>query len=363
MPSRTGGKTTCYQIDRRFRGVGRVKLTSGTTSLREFYRRNDVLTTLYEDRRLDVLCALRDGVVSVVEVCAAHRKGAGHSLAAIALVSPLWASMRQTLPTMGKSRETRDRYALTFASLEACGVIPPTALVRDLESVEWVRVRPHFKSAADWNHVCSGVSSFLTRYLGDVQHPFRRAVMKRLKKEAATERVPDVTVTAFLSAVARAPEWAHAPLMALALSGVRMGEYIHATDTDLRPLTKEWVVSGKTGPRVVTFADDAWPIITAAVPARYARAPLPGQKNGETQRYQRLAGAWKRATKKEGITCNLHDLRHLAGQLASDAGLSDQMIRHFLGHRNTSTTGRYTRRTQRREASDAVATALLKRRA
>ena len=370
MPDRTGHQKRdggrvqgSYRIDRVFRGVGRIRVTSGTASLREYHRRNDALTRLHEDGRLDVLTAVQEKRLSVAEAVAAYHNGSAHSVAAIALTSSLWVAITATLPKMGKSHETRDRYELSLAKLRDCGVIGAAAKVRDLALVDWDCVRPFYKGAADWNHLRRALSAFLTKHLGDMMHPFRRQVTNRIAAEQEEEVVPDVSVEKMLEAVDVLPEWARAPVMLLALTGVRFGEYLYAEADDLRPLSREWVVRGKTGHRVASISQDAWPIIKAAVPPRYAPAPKKGEKNGDTKRYQRLAGAWKRATKKVGVTCNLHGLRHLAGQLASDGGLSDQMIRHFLGHKTTATTGKYTRRTQRHEAADLVSDALLKRRA
>lgn len=370
MPDRTGhqkragGKPQgCYRIDRVFRGVGRVRVTSGTASLREYHRRNDALTRLYEDGRLDVLAAVQCGTVTVLEAVSAYHLGAAHSVASIALVAPLWTAIEATLPKMGKSIETRDRYELSLNTLRTSKVISASAKVRDLALVDWERVRPFYKSAADWNRMRSALSVFISRHVGDMMHPFRRQVTNRIAREQEEEVVTDVSVEKMLEAVALAPEWARAPLLLLALTGVRFGEYLYADETDLRPLSREWVVRGKSGHRIVSVSEAAWPIIAAAVPPRYAPPPEKGEKNGETQRYQRLAGAWKRATRKAGVHCNLHALRHLAGQLVSDAGMTDQLIRHFLGHKTTATTGRYTRRTSRREAAEHVADAILRKRA
>ena len=61
-------------IDRAFRGVGRIKRATGTT--RESVRRriSDMLTALHQDGRLDLLRAIRDGQITMLEVYDAHRR-------------------------------------------------------------------------------------------------------------------------------------------------------------------------------------------------------------------------------------------------------------------------------------------------
>lgn len=343
------------------KGVGRLRITTGTSDRREHERRKALIMELYRDGRLDVLKALKDGAVSLIEVIAANRETGARSMTAITLVRPLWDAITDTLPDMGKGTETRNRYTLSLDTLKACKVLPPDARVRDLDQVEWMKVRPHFKGAADWNHLRRALSAFLSVYLGDMTHPYRRAVITRIETEKEISRTPDVSVESFWKAVALLPLWARDPVVCLALTGMRIGEYIHAGAHSLRPAAREIVVIGKTGERVIAVAEQAWPLIVAAIPARYADAPKPGTRNSGTWRYQRLEKAWRNATATAGISCSLHGLRHLAAQLASDAGFSDGAIADQHGHADAGTTRRYTQRRTRRDVADATASAVLRK--
>ena len=73
-PSRTtpGGR---LELDRRFPGVGRVRLTSGTRSVVQFRKYDALLTKLYEVDRLDLLRALQQRRVTLKELADADRRG------------------------------------------------------------------------------------------------------------------------------------------------------------------------------------------------------------------------------------------------------------------------------------------------
>lgn len=343
------------------KGVGRLRITTGTTDRREHERRRAFIMELYRDARLDVLQSLRRGDVALVEVLAANRETGARSMAAITLVRPLWDAIRDTLPDMGKGEETRSRYRLSLATLQACKAMPVDARVRDLERVDWSAVRPSFKGAADWNHLRRALSAFLTCFLGEMTHPFRRAVITRIIPEKERSVTPDVSLESFWAAVSHLPVWARDPVVCLAITGMRAGEYIYAGEHSLRHHTYEIDADGKSGERVLSVSPQAWPLICAAIPARYAAPPKPGQRNSATSRYQRLEKAWRAATKAAGIRCTLNGLRHLSAQLASDAGFSDGAIADQHGHADAKTTRRYTKRRTRRDVADATATAVLRR--
>jgi integrase len=361
-PDRTGSKHKGhFRHDRVFKGVGRVRITSGTSNRKEFYRRDDLLTRLYEDAKLDVLEALRDKRISIVEVLAASRNTSGLTMAGVALIKPWWPIVDDLLRTLPKTEATRRFYTNTLKKLRGTTHFPDSMTVRDLMAVDWTAVRTLYGAAASWNHLVATLSTLLSSHLGDVHHPFRKQVMGKLWTEKPNERVPDVSVAAFWRCVARLPEYLKAPVQCMALTGLRVGEYLTTTEESLRPLSREIVVTGKTGQRVVAVAEEAWPIIAAAIPPRYARADKPSVRTSDTRRYRLLQKGWKAATDAEGITCTPHDLRHLSAQLASDAGMSDGEIMDQLGHSSSAMTRRYTRKTKRTGAANATAAALLKR--
>jgi hypothetical protein len=67
-------------IDRVLKGVGRIKKASGTTNVPVRNKMNRMLTTLHEDGRLDILRAIRDGKLSLLEVYSAFQRKALQAL-------------------------------------------------------------------------------------------------------------------------------------------------------------------------------------------------------------------------------------------------------------------------------------------
>jgi integrase len=61
-------------LDRQFGGIGRLQVRSGTHNRSVYDQLNQMLTSLYQFRRVDVLVALRDGVVEPLDVLAAYRQ-------------------------------------------------------------------------------------------------------------------------------------------------------------------------------------------------------------------------------------------------------------------------------------------------
>lgn len=89
-----------YYLDWQRRGVGRICRSSGTTDVRTYRKLVAMLETLADRGRFDLLEALRDGLVSPLQVLDAFRRE---------LVDEL-----PTAETMVTAREHLDRWAATF---------------------------------------------------------------------------------------------------------------------------------------------------------------------------------------------------------------------------------------------------------
>ncbi len=89
-----------FVIDRRFRHVGRIKRSSGTLHLRTFRRVNEMLTTLHEMGRLDLLRAIRDGHLSPLAVWDAFRVGELERLPSAEMVGKLAAALDTFVETV-----------------------------------------------------------------------------------------------------------------------------------------------------------------------------------------------------------------------------------------------------------------------
>ena len=326
-----------FRIDRRFRGVGRIALASGTHKRKRFEAFNAMLTELYEDGRLDILRGLRDRRISIQQVYQAKRtRQLPYLTSELALFENLWCRVDDWLPRSASAENSCKRYAVSFRALKRTGVLSDDASVVDLRSVNWAVLRDSWSAGpADWNRLRAAVSRFLTMTLGDLYHPFRREVIGAFP--CAPEppgRVPEITPDLFWRIVAHTPEHMQPAYIALAATGLRVGEYLALEEHHLRHLTREIEVPGtKTAASqgVIVVGPDAWEWVKRAVPAPH--------------KYKWLYTHWKRACREVGVPdLTLHDLRHLYGQTLVDAGRPEASVQQSLRHTDPTMTRRYTKR-------------------
>lgn len=352
-PHRTRGTRGHFRFDRVFAGVGRINTSSGTSNAQEFRRRDGILMKLFDSAQIEVLQAFQQGAISIEQLVDADRAGrlrTAELLSDLALRENLWAAIERTLPSMGKSAETRRRYYTSLKKLRERTRLGADAKVADLSRIPWKILSSNWgESAADWNHMRRAVSTFLTTLLGDVYHPFRRSVMKQIQTaDEGTGREPDISVRRFLEIVSQVPPHARPCYWVLALTGMRTGEYLRCTKADLDSGAHTVSVPGtKTGASRAKVEVDAqmWGWIEAGIPS-----PL---RYGWMRRY------FKRAAEKIGQKdLRLHDLRHFMAQLASNAGAPTALIQAALRHRDPGMTRRYEMRKGKGEVARLVGRAL-----
>ena len=331
--TRKGG---CLRIDRVFRGVGRIQLTSKTRSRTEYRRRDALLTKLYESSQLETLIGIRRGKILIEDLVLADRDGRLQQAdSLLALHRPLWAEVRRVWPDTDLTVTTR-RYRTSFAALETkLGRREKRMQVRDLQRLEWKTLRASWgKSGSDWNHLRRAVSAFLTIALGSTKARFRTEVLELIPLADEHERVPDVTPAQFWRAVEALPHHARPAIVTLAVTGLRLGEYLRCTPEHLRPGTRAIEVPGtKTQGSAATIRVDPalWAWVEAGVPA-----PL-----GERW----LRKYWNRACKNARLkNLRLQDLRHCFAQWATDGGATEGAVQSALRHRSPTMTRRYTRK-------------------
>ncbi|MGH7548817.1 MAG: tyrosine-type recombinase/integrase, partial [Gemmatimonadales bacterium] len=222
-----------------------------------------------------------------------------------------------------------------------------------LAAVAWDVVQRAWRGgASDWNHLRRAVSHFLTLHLGDVHHPFRRAVVRAIPKRKERSRVPDLPPALFWRIVQAAPEYVRAAYVTIAALGLRVGEYLALTRDHLLPHTCAVNVPGtKTAGSadVVRVDERVWPWVLAGVPS-----PL---------QYKWLRLHWKRALAAVGAPADLrlHDLRHCYGQWLAEAGLPEAQIQTGLRHATAAMTRKYTTMRDKGESARTMADVLLAR--
>lgn len=367
--------TIKQRIDREVPGIGRVNLRTRARTTAEHNARKALFNRLVEADQLDVIRMLMRGEVSWIELRQAERKKRLHSdaLAAdVALARPLWdrseaepGALTQTLPRMGKAESSRERYRVAFVQLRAhaADFLPAGASVKHLATVDWPAVWDDMRaaelSAATRNRVRSSLSAFLTVFLGDKFHPFRREMMRLMGAfEDQTGQLRDITVDEFWTNYAKLDDAIKPIALTLAGSGLRVGEYLQCTETSARRLPTIWFPNGKTGGGEVEIASDLVPFARLAIPCRIAPAPKVWKGVQYDARYRKIHRAFAAAAKATGIPWSPHYLRHLYAQLGI-AKLPDVVVQKGLRHKTASMTRHYADRKVKAEVSEAVSSTLL----
>src|ERR1035437_7765261 len=256
MPRRRD--TPTLRFDRIFRGVGRVARSSGTSSAKEFARRDALLTELADAGQLEALRAFQAGDLLIEHLIEAKRSGelsSTYLLRDVKLDQNLWDALDE-LYGASKDRSTHHRYhsaARKFARV-ALRTLGRQARIRDLRRVDWQLLRRQWgASAADWNHLRRMISRSLTHWMGDVYDPFRREVVKRIPREKEMPRIPDITISLFWDILARTPDFAQPCYVTLVATGMRLGEYLRCEKAHLSRVTCSIDVPGtKTADRKST---------------------------------------------------------------------------------------------------------------
>lgn len=335
-------------------GLPPLQITSKAKTRRAYDAQMAAVDSLIEDSQIAVLQKLttKPRQLTLEKLVEAQRRGelrGSNILTSLALSENLWEAFDKQLPTMGKSKETRKRYKVTRDALELKSGIPKGAKVNDLLLVEWQRLCDSWgRGASDWMHVRRFISAFLSKQLGDVFHPFRRAVVTKIPTVAEVERVPDLTPEVFWKIIEKCPEHARPAYVTLVLTGMRRGEYLRCTRESLMPATLSIRVPGSKTARssgVVSVEESMWPWIEAGIPS-----PL---------RYKRLRETWVDACSKAGVTdVRLHDLRHALAQWATNEGVPQVKIQDAMRHTSPAMTTKYSRQKSKGEVATAISNVL-----
>lgn len=330
--------------------------------------RRAVVRDLYNAGQLDVLRAMlrrpSEGGTTWAEVLQAKRRGeiASDSLfSSIVLKRPLKDAITHTLPKMGGKRSTRRFYAEMLATLRTVATLGESATVQDLRNVDWPAVwqRMSHVRPVRRNHLRASVSAFLTAFLEDKYHPFRRAVVKGMGKKETVKPLPkNVSVDEFWTLMQHVPEPLIACYVTLAATGMRVGEYLACSERSLRRFPTVQFSEGKGGEDTVEVDPELEPYIRQAIPCHIARAPKKGgHRTQDDPRYRRLQRSLKAASEATGIPATVHTLRHFyAGE-----GVQHQpqaFVQQAMRHTTPGMTALYAAQKEKRAVASSVGQAL-----
>lgn len=212
-----------YILDRRFRHVGRIRRSSGTTHLATFRRINEMLTTLHGMGRLDLLRAIRDRHLAPLEVWEAYRVGALERLPSAELIAPLAAAL-ETFAQRFKAGE-RHRASIRSSIKHLTASAPSRATIADLpHALRGVRVALAEHPRA-FNLVRSAAQAFARETFGRRSSLWDEVSNVPVLEELGRQRGHPVMPRELEAVCARLDPDVAAMAWTLALSGMGPAEY------------------------------------------------------------------------------------------------------------------------------------------
>ena len=363
MVHRTGGTRGNAEIDIRIEGFGRFRVSAQTTRSGAVARRKALARLLGELGQYEVLLAIKKGELAWGHLEHAQRQqrlASASLLADLRLKGNLATAIAATLPAMGPTALTRDRYRVALDALWHLGFDRESSTVADLKRDDWRELLAAWEaSPATKNGVRTAVSRFLTRFLGDKHHPFRRAVLHedRWPRLKVPKRVKGFDVAEFWPLMRLMPERLVPSFVVLAASGMRVGEYLNDDALEVDETHHVIHVKGKTGFKSYGVDPVAWEYVRAGVPCRASRMTKTPTRLQNDPRYKALYRAMRAAGEQLGIRISPHDLRRLYARLGVEAR-GQTATQHAIGHETPGMTADYARWHSQADVSSAVAKAL-----
>lgn len=324
-PHRAGDKKGLrgsFIIDRRTR-VGRIAVASGTNHVPTFKRLNEMVTTLNETGRTDLLRSLRDGEMSPLFVYEAFRVNELHRLPTSAELKPVAFAMWAWYESVDCSLAQKAAHKTAVVRL-AGGTIAelPAALQRYRE-----RCRKA-KTPAQFNRVRASALAFIRDTLKRSHRLYGEVRDVPLMKE---KKAPERHILSWSDVQAIAPKLEDARDRA-ALYGMVL--------TGMGP--KEWYIDGwKLSDSRITIHGEKRASRARIVPAvrtlRYA-SPQPQSDVGRERERRRFG---ERLLSVAGI--RPYDLRRTYANWLESAGISRTRRIAYLGHSGGDVTSIYER--------------------
>jgi hypothetical protein len=336
-----------FQFDRVVKGVGRIRCSAGTASLREYHRRDGILTKLIEQGSLETLRLLKAGQLTIQDLVDADRHDRVLRVAdRLKLHKPLEAAIDAWLPNSAAAPQSRRRYKVGWERFQKHAKITSASPVGELARIDYKKLHRYWgASDTDWNRTRATLSAFLTHYLGHVHHSFRLEVMGLYKTRREPEgRVPTLDAKGFWKFIDGADERCKASFVTMVLLLTGPAEYLSLTREDLDPVNFMVHVRGTKNvvrDQWVGVEEEEWPWIDAGVPSQLQDRWLRVYFN-------------KARDKAKLKDFRMYDLRHFGAQLAGDAGVSDRDLTVHLRHTNPKMSHRYSRRLISRKAAKGI---------
>lgn len=178
-------------IDRTFKGVGRIKIRTGTKlpAVRRKFSR--MLTTLADEGRIDMLRALRDGRIHIMQLHDAYQRKTLDQLPSAETARPLAPAMRDWIESFGATK-----HAVSLeTSLSYLEGAKASALVSDLpQLLMTLRVTLGRSHPRSFNMLRSAASGFIRQTLTRSHPLYAQVLAVELVAVRKTKRHRPLTV-------------------------------------------------------------------------------------------------------------------------------------------------------------------------
>lgn len=209
-----------FVLDRQFRGVGRIKRSSGTDDAKLFRLLDSMLTTLFKSGRVDILQAIHSGVLTPLEVWSRYRLGELDRLPTVETMKPLKSELETWVATSEAGQWNRQSRKYAVAAL--LRLARKDATVQDIHPL-LREYATKAKGPAMFNRTRAAMLAFVRDTIGRSHPIYGKLLEVRVKKEAHREGNPQTV--AQLTALAEKLHAAHAAIAwSMALTGMGPGE-------------------------------------------------------------------------------------------------------------------------------------------
>jgi integrase len=218
-----------FVLDVRVPGVGRIKRASGTSDKKTYKRLREMLDTLQARGRLDLLVALREGVITPLQLWDAYRSEDLDRLPTAETIAPLWTpnatgAVDRWLAAWSKSEHHLRATTSSFAQLRKLAP-DGKARVGDLPALlkKYRAACERAETGVSFNRARSHVQAFLRDTLGRGHRLWRQSADLQLLSTDRREGRP-LSVAALDALCAKLAEVAPAhAAIARGMAGAGMG--------------------------------------------------------------------------------------------------------------------------------------------
>lgn len=355
-PFRRDGSPFWY-IRREIAGVGRVTLSTRTTSAALARKYDQLLLDLRDLGQLDAIQALKNGSVSFRELLAANASPARTTALLTRASSPLLKPLVQEWVEEGaKDRGIRERSMRRYVtSWSHCWeILSPTATLNDINA-EFVAAFKRFRvsrakslgtplSAATLNRDLAAIGAFLTWCAESKNLKIERPVLRYQRESRGRLRwLSTEELRAFREHCP--PEW-EALFQLLFGTGMTISEALGLRSADIDVLGRRVSIHeefGRTLKRESRARELSIPQPVIELLAQRLRAVenRPDALLFEFT-YWTARKAWNRVCKAASIYgATIHDARHTFAVHAVQDGIPEARLQKLLGHAHPGTTRRY----------------------